>query len=269
MDVHVLIAHILLRISFLRSIMYILLHTSTLRAYSIAPVCDGTYSTVYIFLRIFHYAFICIACVRCSLIQFYTLISRILYVCFVIQHGVHVLIMYTPLFLLLLTSTVILYSFHVYSTAPDTPALLSHTDVETPIAHMFPHASLCSLYFVFIYPMVVILCLFIVYAPLICMLCVSVHFVRSMHLLVIYCIIMHCILFFLFTYFWEKLRVPWSLTARRGYAGTKVCNRRRHNYDFLSFFSLIIHCLYHVHALHFSLVLSKPTHLDRQLEWIP
>lgn len=149
-DVHVLIAHILLRISFLRSIMYILLHTSTVRAYSIAPVCDGTYSTVYIFSRIFEYAFICIACVCCSLIQMYTLISRILYVCSMIQYGVHVLIAYIPLFLLLLTSIFILYSCHIYSTTPGPPALLSHTDVETLIAHMFPHASLRSLYFVFI-----------------------------------------------------------------------------------------------------------------------
>lgn len=249
--------------------MYILLHTSMLRAYSIAPVCDGTYSTVYIFSRIFHYAFICISCVHCSLIQLYTLISRILYVCSMIQYGVHVLIVYIPLFLLLLTSTVMLYSFHIYSTTSGTPALLSHTDAETPITHMFPHASLRSLYFVFIYSMVVIICLFTVYIPLIWTLCVSVHFVHFMHLLVIRCIIMHCIMFFLFNPFWGELRVPWSLTARRGYVGTKVRNRGRHNHAFLSFLSLIIHSLYHVHALHFILVLSKPTHLDRQLEWIP
>lgn len=195
-DVHILITHILLHISFMCSIMYIILHTSTLRAYSIAPIRDGTYSTVYIFSRIFHYVFICIACVRCSLIQLYTLISRILYVCSVIWYGVHVLIAYIPLFLLLLTSTVILYTCHVYSTAPGTPALLSHTNAETPIVHMFPHASLHSFYFVFIYPMFVILCLFTVYVPLIWTSYMSVHSERLCVYLL--CVASSCITFCFF-----------------------------------------------------------------------
>lgn len=51
-DVHILIVHILLRVFFLRSIMYILLHTSMLRAYSItlvymAPILLCTYFRVY------------------------------------------------------------------------------------------------------------------------------------------------------------------------------------------------------------------------------
>lgn len=129
--------------------MYIQLHTSMLRAYSIAPVCDGTYSNVYIFSRIFHYGFICIACVCCSLIQLYTLISRILYVCSVIRYGVHVLIEYIPFFLLILTSTVILYSCHVYSTAPNTPALLSHKMLRHRsrtcfLTHLCIHSTLFS-----------------------------------------------------------------------------------------------------------------------------